>query len=49
MAFELHNADVAVTAYFIPVKAEQTGRSRLSVLSETIKTLGGPDFEISLV
>ena len=42
MAFELQNAEVAVKAYFIPVRAEQIGRSRLSVLSESIQSLQKP-------
>ena len=43
MAFELQDAEVAVKAYFVPVKAEQTRRSRLSILSESIESLQGPD------
>lgn len=43
MAFELQKTGVVVKAYFVPVKAEQTRRSRLSVLSESIHSLQGPD------
>ena len=46
MAFEPQSVDVAVKAYFVPVKAEQTGRSRLSVLTESIQGLEGPDLKL---
>lgn len=46
MAFEPQTADVAVKAYFVPVKAEQTGRSRLSVLTESIQGLERPDLKL---
>lgn len=46
MAFELQNTGVAVKAYFVPVKAEQTGRSRLTILSESINSLQRPGLRL---
>lgn len=46
MGFELQNAEVAVKAYFVPVKAEQTGRSRMSILSESINSLQGSNLRL---
>ncbi|KAF7502868.1 hypothetical protein GJ744_004963 [Endocarpon pusillum] len=46
MAFEMNKRDVAVKAYFVPVKAEQTGQSRLSVVSDSIRSLERPDFRL---
>lgn len=46
MAFELHKSEVVVKAYFDPVKAEQTGRSRLSVLSDSIVSLEKSDLRV---
>lgn len=46
MAFEMNKREVAVKAYFIPVKAEQTGRSRLSVVSDSIRSLETPDLRL---
>ena len=39
MAFEVHGGEIATKAYFIPVKADQMGISRFSVLSEGIQSL----------
>ena len=39
MALEIGAEQTGGKAYLVPVKAEQTGRSRLSVLSETVQTL----------
>lgn len=47
IAFEMYNMQIAVKAYFVPVKAEQTGRSKLSILSETIRGLEGPNFQLT--
>lgn len=46
MAFEMHKSEVAVKAYFIPVKAKQTDRSRLSVLSDSIAGLESLDLRV---
>ncbi|MCJ1445421.1 MAG: hypothetical protein MMC23_005926 [Stictis urceolatum] len=42
MAFELHKGNIATKAYFVPVKADQLGISRLEVLGEGIRHLQGP-------
>lgn len=43
-AFEL-GRKIAMKAYFVPVKAEQVGCSRLQVLSEAVESLKGDQFE----
>lgn len=45
IGFEMYEKRIAVKAYFIPVKAERTGRSKLSVVSETIQGLEGLNFK----
>ncbi|KAG7001491.1 4-O-dimethylallyl-L-tyrosine synthase [Physcia stellaris] len=43
LAFDLnHNGTIAMKAYLIPLKAEQTGTSRLGVVSDTIAALPSP-------
>ena len=46
LAFEMDKVDVAVKAYFIPVKAEQVGMSRRSVLTQSIRSLEGPGYSM---
>lgn len=43
LAFEM---DVAVKAYFVPVKAEQMGMSRRSVLTQSIRHLEGSGYRM---
>ncbi|KAL8672170.1 MAG: hypothetical protein Q9168_003369 [Polycauliona sp. 1 TL-2023] len=42
LAFELLSQGVATKAYFVPVKAEQLGISRMSVVIDGIRALEGP-------
>ena len=45
MAFDLHKSGVAAKAYFGPVEAEQTGRTRLSVVTDAIRSLERSDLK----
>ncbi|KAI4122673.1 MAG: hypothetical protein LQ347_006426 [Umbilicaria vellea] len=45
VAFDLQKGGVAAKAYLIPVKAEQTGRSRLSVVTDAVRSLERPDLK----
>lgn len=45
LAFELHKGEIATKAYFVPVKAEQLGVSRFTVLTEGVQTLEGDTFK----
>lgn len=47
MALEISAEQTAGKAYLVPVKAEQTGRSRLSVLGEAIQTIETPSLTLS--
>ena len=43
LAFDLnHSGGIAMKAYLIPLRAEQTGVSRLTIVSESIDTLSSP-------
>lgn len=47
LGFDLCKTQIAVKAYFVPVKAKLTGRSKISVLSETIRGLEKPNFKLT--
>lgn len=43
MAFDLQKGPVAAKAYLIPVKAEQTGQTRLAVVTDAVRSLERSD------
>lgn len=47
ITFEMGNKKVDLKAYFVPIKALKTGKSKLSVLSETIRGLERPDYRLT--